>query len=232
MYKLNKFDIAYQSKFIKAYAFTLNLENISENFSHVKENIINIKESPTLFFDRNLNFSYIFNHMSPNLGEAGGLVEAFIGNQFYIDEMKKSIYNIGDFLDVKYFIQKDFNELIEGFKNAINNYNQLKIEKNSNFININQISSINCDIKDKTKEKENNVKKEVIIPNKNNSLLNSEEINIINNNDNEIILSRNNTYILTAETFDELMEKVEELKSKKIIVKDDAIKCINEMCWY
>ena len=40
------------------------------------------------------------------------------------------------------------------------------------------------------------------------------------------------TYTLTADTYDELFEKIEKLKSKKIIKRKDAINYINKMCWY
>ena len=70
MHHLDKSIITFQSKFIQQYAFKINLENIHENFSHGKETIINIKETPTLYFDRNMNISNIYNVESPNYGEA------------------------------------------------------------------------------------------------------------------------------------------------------------------
>ena len=48
---------------------------------------------------------------------------------------------MSDFLDIKYFIDKDFNKLIEGFKNKKSLYN--KNNNNYNFNIINAKSSIN-----------------------------------------------------------------------------------------
>jgi len=119
MYELDKQDIIYNPKIIKNFAFILNLENLHENFSHNKEELLNIKDSPTLFFNRDLNLSYVFHYNIDNLGEAGKLVEEFICGQTLIDAIKQTKFEMGDFLDIKYFIDKDFNNLIEGFKGVI-----------------------------------------------------------------------------------------------------------------
>ena len=210
MHQIDKLTAKSESKFIKTFAFTLNLENLHENFSHGKEN--NIKESSTLYFDRNFKLSYIYNEELPYFGEACKLLDAFIAEQYIIEEMKKSIYDMSDYLNVKFFIDKDFKELIEGFENK-------------------KVESSNNDLKYKLREEENNLiniyyvtnNKDILFDNKNN-------VNI--NNEDMIILSRYNTYTLTADTYEELFDKIEKLKKKKIIRRKDAINYINKMCWY
>jgi len=159
MYQIDRLTTKYESKFIKTFAFTLNLENLYENFSHGKENIINIKESPTLYFDRNFKLSYIYNQELTNYGEAGRLLEAFIAEQDIIEEMKKSIYDMGDYLEVKFFIDKDFNELIEGFENAKKSYNN-KLESNDNLNDIKNNKEVeynNYEVKYNLNEEEKNL---------------------------------------------------------------------------
>ena len=231
MYQIDKLTMTFESKFIKTFTFTLNLENLHQNFAHGKENIINIKESLTLYFDRNFKLSYIFNQKLPNYGEAGRLMENFIAEQYIIEEMKKSIYDMGNYLDVKFFIDKDFNKLIEGFETKDSYNNKMKNNDNLNDIQNNEIESSNYDVKYKLNEEENYLKNVDYISNKKDNLFDSKK-NVDIENENDIILSRYNTYTLTADTYEELFEKIEKLKDKKIIVRKDAINCINKMCWY
>ena len=232
IYQIDRLTMKYESKFIKTFAFTLNLENLHENFTHGKENIINIKESPILYFDRNFKLSFIYNQELPNYGEAGRLLEAFIAEQYIIEEMKKSIYDMGDYLEVKFFIDKDFNELIEGFENAKKSYiNKLKINDNLTDIQNKEVESSNYDVKYKLNEEENNLINVDYIPNNKDKLFNNKN-NVDIENEDVIILSRHNTYTLTADTYEELFEKIEKLKNKKIIKRKDAINYINKMCWY
>ena len=232
MYQIDKLTMKIESKFIKTFTFTLNLENLHEHFSHGKENIINIKESPTLYFDRNFKLSYIFNEQLPDYGEAGRLMEAFISEQYIIEEMKKSIYDMGDYLDVKFFTDKNFNKLNEGFKNAKESYNnKIKNNDNLNDIHNNEIGTNNYDVKYKLNEEENYLKNvDYISNNKDNQFDANKNVDI--ENENEIILSRYNTYTVTADTYEELFEKIEKLKEKKIIKRKDAINHINKRCWY
>ena len=233
MYELSQSNFIFQSKDIKNYAFTLNLENIHENFSHGKETIINIKDSPTLYFDRNMKFSFICNLIKKNQGEAGRLVESFIGNSLDIETMKKTIYDMSDFLDIKYFIDKDFNKLIEGFKNKKSLYN--KNNNNYNFNIINAKSSINYDIKTKSNEEKNDLadknnksKNEISLSNQKNMNIENDE----NDKENELFISQYNTITITADTFEELIEKVEEIQKKNLKLREDGISYINKMCWY
>ena len=230
----------FNNKFVKTYTLTLNLENMHENFSHGKETIINIKDSPTLYFTRDFKFSYIHNHESPNKGEAGRLLEAFIGEESDIEEMKKSKYDMSDYFDVIYFTDKDFTKLNEGFKNAKSNNNKVIDMDEINQINIeycvnNQLTCTNFDASNKLSIRQNDLIKENIKSNENNYLAASKSNNESNKGDgdgDEIILSKYNTYTLTADNYEELMEKIEQLKKKKFIVRKDAIKCKNKNCWY
>ena len=77
---------------MKTYTFALNLENMHENFSHWKKAITNINESPTFYFVRNFNPSYIYNHESWNNGEAGRLLESFRVRIWYRRNEKKYVW--------------------------------------------------------------------------------------------------------------------------------------------
>ena len=222
MYELGKTDIIFESKIIKNYAFIINLENLHENFSHSKELILNNKASPILYFNRNLNFAYVYHYNSQDYGEAGRLMEAFICGENIIKEMKKNIYEMGEFLKVEYYVGKDFQSLINGFKNVYKN-NHLGEKNKLKFIDIK--SSNDCHYSGLS---EKDVKSE-----KEKTLLKPKEMeNSTDNKDEEIILSKYNTYILTAETYEELLEKIEKMKTKKIIVRDDAIEDNNDICCY
>ena len=145
MYELSEEDIIIKPEIINNYAFILNLENLHENFAHIKELILNIKKSPILYFDRNLNFAYIYHYETEEYGESGRLIEAFICRENLIDEIKKNIYEMGDFLKVDYYVGKDFKRLIDGFINIFKNY-KLEEKKELNFLGINS-SSIYCNEK-------------------------------------------------------------------------------------
>ena len=198
----------------KNLAFLINLENLHENFSHNKEEIINIKISPTLFFNNNYELSKIYHYDTNNFGEAGRLLEAFIANEDLIDEMKKTEYEMGVFLDVKYYIDINFNGLIDGFK-IISNKQKNKPNSdsnepsdnnnnnNNNIINISTSKEIKneelpeANLLNKSKEKTNDIEKRM--DSKNENLNKIEQIN----DDNVIYLSKHNTYILSADTIEE-----------------------------
>ena len=206
----------------KNLAFIINLENLCQNFSHNKEEIINNEIYPTLFFNNNYQLSKIYHYDKDNYRENGRLLEVFIAEKSLINEMKKTQYEMGKFLDVKYFIDKNFNGLIEEFKiifssqqNKSNSDSKESID-NDDIINVNTYKEIKDeelqkdDQKDKTKEKID------------------EQID----DDDVIYLSKHNTYILTAETIEELMKKVDDMKNKKIIKSEDAIEDNNSTTNY
>lgn len=226
MYELDKEDIIYNPKIIKNFAFILNLENLHENFSHNKEELLNIKDSPTLFFNRDLNLSYVFHYNIDNLGEAGKLVEEFICGQTLIDAIKQTKFEMGDFLDIKYFIDKDFNNLIEGFKGVIQLTEKNKKNEEINIQENYDNSSTNSDLLKNVQDDEESPT--------NRTKINEKENNSINKKEGEILLSKHNTYVISAETIEELMEKVNELEKnrKNIIVSEDAIENNNDICDY
>ena len=240
VFEMNNSDLLFQSEFIKTYSLTLSLENMHENFSHGKETIINVRKSPTIYFDRNFKISYIYNHESQNYGEAGRLLEAFIGEQSIIEEIKKSIYDMSDYFDVKYFVDINFNKLIEGFKKSQDQNKRINETENIEYVTNNQINFFNYDKKNESKSLnkgqngiKNDSKNEHIKFAKDDSLSNQEKKKDANNGDeDEIILSRNNTYIITADNDEELMKKIEQFNKKKIIVRKDAIKPVNKNFWY
>ena len=224
IYKLDEEDILDNPKIINNFAFILNLENLHENFFHNKESLLNIKESPTLFFNRDLNISYLFHYDTDEYGEADKLVEEFICGKNLIDIIKKTKYEMGDFLDIKYFIDKDFNNLIKGLinliqlneKNKINEENNIHDEEESR----KELKIDNTLFEKNTSENCSKIK---------------EDVNNLNNKKEEkIFLSRHNTYIISAETIEELYEKVIEMEKnrKNIIKSEDAIENNNDICDY
>ena len=235
MYKLSKPDLIFCQKSINNYAFVLNLENLHENFAHNKELIINNKNSPTLYFDRNLNYAYIYHYETEEYGESGRLMEAFICGDPLIDEIKKNIYEMGDFLKVEYYVGKDFKSLVDGFKTIFKNY-RLAEKPKLDFFNI-KSSSTNCnkkndysvEVEEKQKLTEKNQEENVLSDShKDSGLQNS----LDNESVEKIILSKHNTFIISAETYDKLLDKIEQIKNKKIIVRKDAIEKNDDTCCY
>ena len=239
MYDLDIFDIVYNPKTSRNFAFILNLENIHENLAHNKEEIINIKNSPTLYFDRNLNCAYVYHYDTKDYGEAGKLIEEFIIGGFLIDSIKITKYEMGEYFDVKYFVDTDFKKLYDGFINILQFHEQMRMDK-ENKETIHQTyyidSTINIDLKKIGITLDNEKIEKDKTSNKKNSSLNKKSIEKNDNNDNKeiekIYLTRHNTYILSADTFEELMVKVKDMENKKIIVREDAIENNNDNCNY
>ena len=225
MYVLGKEDVNENPKISTNFAFILNLENIHE-ISHNKEEIMNIKNSTTLYFDRNLNHSYIYHYDTKNYGEAGKLVDEFIIGGYLIDAIKITKYEMGEYFDVKYFVDTDFKKLFDGFRKVLESCGQKKINKEliyqENYIDSNMnIDLKNCLIIKNKKKTDKNSKK-----------ITDEKISIDNKKVEKIFLSLHNTYILSADTSEELIKKIEDMENKKIIVREDAIENNNDICNY
>ena len=147
---------------------------------------------------------------------------------------------MSDYFDVKYFVDINFNKLIEGFKKSQDQNKRINETENIEYVTNNQINFFNYDKKNESKSLnkgqngiKNDSKNEHIKFAKDDSLSNQEKKKDANNGDeDEIILSRNNTYIITADNDEELMKKIEQFNKKKIIVRKDAIKPINKNFWY
>ena len=175
---------------IKDYAFILNFENIHENFFHNKQRILN---KTTLFFNHDFEYGFAFkNYNEKNLeGEAGILLESFIYDDNMIEEIKKIKYHMGEYLEIKYFIQKDFSELLKGFENK-----KEEFKKNS-FLKKNEIKNQNNIEINKDKKNEMNY--------------------FDNKNEDVIFLSRYNTVVIKADNLTELFKKIKNMKNKKFI---------------
>ena len=218
---LNIYDFGKYSEIEEVYdlAFIINLENLHEKFSHNKEELINIKNSPTLFFDINFEYSSVYHYEAKERGEAGRFSEAFIAKETLINEMKKTQYKMGKYFKVIYYVDINFKPLIEGFKTIKDNLNQ-NMNENQNNININSNSlnhsPCNTNLVKISEQKENKDKKEHLKSENNDN-------NLEKDDDNVIYLSRHNTYIIKASTMDELMSKIEDMENKKIIKSQDAI---------
>ena len=143
---------------------------------------------------------------------------------------------MGDFLKVEYYVDKDFKSLIDGFRKIYKNY-QLGEKRELNFLGI-KSSLIECNEKiNNSGEKEKNLTEKEQVSNEENFLMNTQKNSDLQNSmDNEsveeIILSKYNTYILSAETYEKLLEKIEQMKNKKIIARKDAIESNTDTCCY
>ena len=94
-------------------AFPISVECIHEN-SHEKKNSKNNEEiTPLIGYKGNKNV-ILKEH------EEGRYIESLIGSQEFINQLKNPKNQLGELMDSKYFIQEDFNELHEKFKEIKN----------------------------------------------------------------------------------------------------------------
>ena len=219
MYDVNENIFPLHGTICGDYSFVIHCENLHENFGHNKEQILNNSDSPTLYFNRELKLAYIYDEKNKKNGEAGCLIESFFcEDKKLLSEIKKNIYNVGNYLKLEYFIDKNFDEI-----------NNKLIEAKKTYDDSHKNESQNNKKDQKTPlDKIDTNKKNIIIPDIGTANIESKELsnneNIIENSEsdedddeNKIILSEYNTFILSAENLEELMEKVESLKGKKII---------------
>ena len=112
---------------IDDYAFIINILFIHENSSHNKEKLLNLNiESPVIYL--NENFIRDFMLLDDNLerGEAGFFVENFIAEPKIMDKLVDPQNKLGKLLKVEYFIENNFDKLLEKFNSLTEKY-----EKNS-----------------------------------------------------------------------------------------------------
>ena len=200
----------------KDYAFILTFENLHENFSHNKEGILNVKNSPTLYFDDNFNYSYVYESSKEinNKGEAGQLLESFICEENLLEEMKNIKYKMGNFLDIKYFIDKDFKILIKSFIKIREDIitNEIKYKLDDNSLKYSLKTDDNKYTNEKNNEDDKNNKKDI------------EQINNIKKDkgdeEEKIFLSRYNTVIIKGKTLEELSKKISDMKNKKFVQRE------------
>ena len=144
-------DSSYRSKKEKDFAFILNLYFLHENSSHNKEKVINLKEdSPFIFMDENLEFSIIFCDEKCNSGEAGYFTESFIAKRSTLLDLVNCNNNLGDLLNVKYFNQENFVDLL-------NIYNSIKLRENKDEIKVQEKNSFSSEFKVGKNIKESNI---------------------------------------------------------------------------
>ena len=106
----------YKPENIDDYAFIINLLFLKANSSHDKERFKNIKvDSPVILLDKNLEKNFIINDEKVEKGETGYLVQNFIGDKKKVDKLLNPEYKFGKLLKVEYFIENNFNTLMEGF---------------------------------------------------------------------------------------------------------------------
>ena len=120
----------------KDYAFSLNMVISHERMCQGKEGsclCIQGINSPCIFFNNDFKRDYIFSSYSSNEGEAGRVLEKFVGPQLLVKVLKENkIY--GKFLDYKYFIG-DFKELKnEVLKTIENDHFYMKVKNIKFFI--------------------------------------------------------------------------------------------------
>ena len=183
----------------KNYAFILFLESIFQNFLQNKENILNRTQFPILFFNNKFEYVYKYENGSYNFGESETLIESFICDISILKDMEKLEYELGEYLQTKYFIDKDFSLLIKNFLDK----KQQIINSYKNEINGNE--KLNNKIRGESKDDEGKI------------LSKNEE------KQETVIFSRYNVVIITAETLEELFVKVEEMKNKKFIRPKNAL---------
>ena len=199
----------------KDFAFVLNLTNIHLNISQYKKSILNTYKSPTIYFNIDFDYSYVYDGNSGQIGESGDLLESFICDVYTLDEMKKLKYEMGKYFEVKYFVDKDFNILIKSFLAKKNNFKKLYESEHKEIV-INTNKNKDCDINEDAKiDKENKYQ-------------NKEE----NKNEETILLSQYNCVIITAKTLDELSEKIKNMKNKKLISPKNAVPRNNDKVVY
>ena len=205
---------------INDFAFLLNLENLHENFSHNKESILNIDKSPTIYFDDDFDYAYIYHKANDTIGEAGDLLESFICDIDTLEEMKKLKYGMGRYFNVYYFVQKNFDLLIKSFKIVKKNYDDQQNANNNAESSHTNNKSLNSEVIKKD-NKNNNIDKEIKNENKEQKYQSEQkEQNQQEQKDKKeeaILLSRHNCTIIKAKTLEELFEKINDMKNKKFI---------------
>ena len=204
----------------KNYAFVLYLENMHENFSHNKENILNTKDSPTLYFNNKFEYVYTYDYHSDQIGEAGVLLESFICDISILEEMKKLKYEMGEYLNIDYFVDKDFGKLIDKFS-EIKQKQEIDDEQNEdNEFKKELLGEYKQMNNEKNKLKEGLNNNEIIAENQGRK----QKISAKSEKKQEIVVfSRYNVIIIKAETLKELSAKIKDMKTKVFVKANNAV---------
>ena len=123
----------------KNYAVQVSIDFLHEKSGHHKFSLKNRNDiSPCIYF-RGLKIEFEIVHIYKEGllwgGETGRIIENFICKDKIIIEALSSLPNFGEFLEDKYFQEKDFISLIEGVKKKIN-YNKNKENIKSSYADV------------------------------------------------------------------------------------------------
>ena len=106
----------YVPKNIDDYVFIVNILFLHENSSHNKEKMLNIiADSPIIYLDEHFKNNIFIYQNYINEGEAGYLVESFIGSRKIINGLINPNNSLGELLKVEFFNQANFDELISKY---------------------------------------------------------------------------------------------------------------------
>ena len=159
----------------------------------------------------------------------GRLVQYFIGNKKLVEAFQNIKYKMGDFLKVKYFVDKDFSLLISEFYKYVQSFNLSENDLKEMFGDKSQIKN---NEEDEAKiETNNSLNKENTEQNK---IIKIDDLKSLfqDENENEIYLAQDYTYIVTGETYEKLLENLEKAKKKKFILPKRPIEKNNDVCMY
>ena len=113
-------DISYMESRKMDFTFILNLYFLHESSSHIKEKLINKKQkSPIYFMDKNLNPSINLSDIDFDSEEDGYFTDNFIADRNILLGLVDCNNSFGDLLKIDYFIDKNFNKLIDEYKSRI-----------------------------------------------------------------------------------------------------------------
>ena len=111
------FDSNHSENFVgKDHALPISMECFHEKDSHGKKNLKNLRiESPIICYRREFGCS-----VQLKQSEDGKFLESLIGNEDFIDELKNAKNKLGELMEIKYFIDKDFTKLHEKYNELMN----------------------------------------------------------------------------------------------------------------
>ena len=110
------------------FALVISMEFFHEKDSHSKKNLKNLHIKSPIYCIKNNKIVKL------NEAEDGRFIESFIGDNKFILELKHSYYQLGELMDIKYFINENFSQLHSKFKDltAIMNNRIKKMIQNNN----------------------------------------------------------------------------------------------------
>ena len=128
-------------------AFPISLEFFCTKGFNSKKDFKNYKKDNSVIY-------YIDKTNLKDIPEDGKFIESIIGDVKFFEKLKNSENNLGELMDIKYFIDKDFTKLHNKFCDIIKSNNKGKLDKNSENKNKKNLFQLN---NDKTISNENNL---------------------------------------------------------------------------